>query len=236
MTDPAAGDPADPRPGRFGEPAAGTTATPGRLIVLEGGDGAGKSTQAELLVAWLRQRGRPVTTTFQPGGTALGQRLRQILLDPAVGDLDPAAEALLYVADKAQHLAEVVRPALARGEVVVSDRYVDSLLAYQGAGRDLDPAALAQLADQWGVGGLRPDLTILLDVEVGQGLGTIAAPDRLERAGDDFHQRVRDGFRQLAAADPDRYLVVDGRAPVAAVAQAVRQRVAALLDGSDLLD
>ncbi|MDR1264690.1 MAG: dTMP kinase [Propionibacteriaceae bacterium] len=231
MTTPAAGDPTDSRPSRVVEPAAPETAAgPGRLIVLEGGDGAGKSTQAGLLVEWLRQRGRPVTMTFQPGGTALGQRLRRILLDPAVGDLDPAAEALLYVADKAQHLAEVVRPALARGEVVVSDRYVDSLLAYQGAGRDLDPAALARLADQWGVGGLRPDLTILLDVEVGQGLGTIAAPDRLEQAGDDFHQRVRDGFRRLAAADPDHYLVVDGRAPVAAVAQTVRQRVAALLD------
>jgi dTMP kinase len=200
----------------------------GLFLVLEGGDGAGKSTHAGLLEQWLAGRGYTVRRTFEPGDTPLGARIREILLDPASGDIAPRAEALLYAADKAHHVHTVVKPALARGEIVVSDRYTDSMVAYQGAGRDLRPEEVARVAD-WGVAGLRPDLTILLDVDVTAGLGAIEEHDRLEQAGREFHERVRAYFLHLAAQDPDRYLVVNSRLPNGEVAAAIQKRVAALL-------
>ena len=134
------------------------------FVVFEGGDGVGKSTQCRLLAEWARRRGVPARLTFEPGDTAAGRMIRRIVLDPATGDLDPRAEALLYAADKAHHLYEVVRPALERGEMVICDRYVDSMLAYQGAGRVLDLAEVAEIA-RWATAGLVPDLTVLLDLE-----------------------------------------------------------------------
>jgi dTMP kinase len=200
----------------------------GLFLVLEGGDGAGKSTHAQLLEEWLTGLGRTVRRTFEPGDTAVGARIREIVLDPASGHIAPRAEALLYIADKAHHVEAVVRPALERGEIVVCDRYVDSVIAYQGAGRVLDPAEIAGIA-WWAVGDLRPDVTIVLDVDVTEGLDAKDEPDRLEQAGRAFHERVRAHFLGLAAADPGRYLVLDSRRPKAEVAAAIRARVEGLL-------
>ncbi|MFT4215579.1 MAG: dTMP kinase [Micropruina sp.] len=200
----------------------------GRFVVFEGGDGVGKSTQCRLLAAWARTHGVPARLTFEPGDTATGRQIRQILLDPATGDLDARAEALLYAADKAHHLHEVVRPALARGELVVCDRYVDSMLAYQGAGRVLNLAEVSEIA-RWATVGLVPDLTVLLDLEPERAVGTIAEPDRLESAGADFHQRARALFLELAAQAPQRYLVLPARRPAKWIADQVQARVAAML-------
>jgi len=198
------------------------------FIVFEGGDGVGKSTQAERLATWLAQNGHEVVRTFEPGDTRAGAIMRGIVLDPSTGDLAPWAEALLYAADKAQHVHETVRPALARGAVVVCDRYVDSMLAYQGAGRTLPLERVEQVA-AWATDGLVPDLTILLDLDPKQGVGSLAALDRVEAAGDDFHARVRAGFLELAGRAPQRYLVLPARWPVERIAEAVRTRVAAAL-------
>jgi dTMP kinase len=195
----------------------------GRFIVFEGGDGVGKSTQVRLLAQALADRG-DVLVTAEPGGTELGERLRKLLLDPATGDISARTEALLYAADKAQHVAQVIRPALERGQWVICDRYVDSMLAYQGAGRTLDAAELKKLAD-WATGGLVPDLTVLLDLDPSVGVGAKRELDRLEAAGEEFHQRVRDGFLALAAAAPERYLVLPARASVEQIATAVLRRV-----------
>jgi dTMP kinase len=199
------------------------------FIAFEGGDGAGKSTQAALLCDWLEGAGHAVTRTFQPGDSRIGAPLRRLLLDPASGNIADRAEALLYAADKAQHVDEVIRPALARGELVVSDRYVDSMIAYQGAGRRLDAAEIAQLA-WWSVGGLVPDLTILLDAPVAVGVGAKADRDRLEQAGSAFHERVRQFFLDLAAAAPERYLVLPARRSIADLAATIRARVELLVE------
>ncbi|HOB05842.1 MAG TPA: dTMP kinase [Propionibacteriaceae bacterium] len=201
---------------------------PGLFVVLEGGDGAGKSTQGQRLKTWLSDAGHGVVMTYEPGDTAIGRSIRQMVLDPDSGDPSPRTEALLYAADKAQHVDEVVRPALLRGDVVVCDRYVDSMVAYQGAGRVLDAAEVHRIAD-WATGGLVPDLTVLLDVEVHRGLGEKVERDRLESAGDDFHERVRQHFLALAAAAPQRYLVLDARESREAIESAIRERVEALL-------
>ena len=202
--------------------------TRGLFIVLEGGDGVGKTTQGRLLADHLSTLGHEVVVTREPGDTPAGAVIRRLLLDPATGDLDPRAEALLYAADKAQHLAQVVRPALERGAMVVCDRYVDSMLAYQGAGRVLDVTQVAAIAD-WATGGLHPDLTVLLDLDPALAVGQIADKDRLEGAGEDFHRRVREGFLRLAAADPDRYLVLQARADRETIAARVAEAVAARL-------
>lgn len=196
------------------------------FIVFEGGDGAGKTTQVALLASWLESSGRTVVCTRQPGGTELGARIRELVLSPASGDVDPRAEALLYSADKAQHVAETIRPALAAGADVVCDRYVDSMIAYQGAGRVLDASEIAEIS-QWATGGLRPDLTILLDVDPADALADKDESDRLEAAGEDFHARVREGFLALAAQDPQRYVVIATRQPREEIAEQVRRAVTA---------
>ncbi len=202
----------------------------GLFIVFEGDDGVGKSTQVALLADWLESEGREVVRTFEPGDTAAGKVMRELVLDPATGDLAPWAEALLYAADKAQHIHEVVRPALARGTVVVCDRYIDSMLAYQGAGRTL-PLDLVEQVAVWATDGLKPDLTVLLDLSpesagnTGLGVAAIAEKDRIEAAGSDFHTRVRDGLLALARRDPERYLVLPARWPRERIAEGVRQRV-----------
>lgn len=182
----------------------------GIFITLEGGDGAGKTTQADLLGSWLTSRGIEVVRTREPGGTALGQALRELLLH---GDtIDPRAEALLYAADRAQHVAEIVRPALTRGAAVVQDRYIDSSLAYQGAGRPLDATEVKHLSE-WATEALTPDFTILLDVSpelaAKRRNAAGAQADRLESEDQQFHQRVRDGFLALAYAEPERFIVLD---------------------------
>lgn len=207
----------------------GHFAPSGVFLCFEGGEGAGKSTQSRLLQEWLEGLGCSVVLTFEPGDTEVGRQLRQIVLDPATGTLSDRTEALLYAADKAEHVDTVVAPALAEGRVVITDRYVDSTLAYQGAGRSLVPAELEQVA-RWATGDLRPHLTILLDLEPSAGLGRFAERDRIEAESVEFHQRVRQGFLDLAAADPEHYLVVDARAPVDEIAAAVRARVEPLLD------
>jgi dTMP kinase len=202
---------------------------PGVFVALEGGEGAGKSTQARLLAIWLRGQGYDVVTTHEPGATKIGMRLRALLLDTAHTGLSPRAEALMYAADRAEHVQAVILPALERGAIVVTDRYVDSSLAYQGAGRQLPQAEIARL-NAWATGGLVPDLTILLDLPPLTGLGRrVSSADRLESEPLDFHQRVRAGFLDLAAADPARYVVISADQPEAEISREIQFRVRELL-------
>ncbi|MGW5334159.1 dTMP kinase [Streptomyces bauhiniae] len=205
----------------------------GFFIALEGGDGAGKSTQAEALAEWIRAKGHEVVLTREPGATPVGKRLRSILLDVSEAGLSHRAEALLYAADRAEHVDTVVRPALERGAVVISDRYIDSSVAYQGAGRDLSPTEIARI-NRWATGGLVPHLTVLLDVppEVARERFT-EAPDRLESEPAEFHARVRAGFLTLAAADPGRYLVVDAGREPEGVTSVIRHRLDTVLPLSE---
>ena len=178
--------------------------TRGRFLAFEGGEASGKSTQSARLAARL-----DAVLTREPGGTAVGAQLRSVLLDPATR-LDDRAEALLMAADRAQHVAEVVAPALAAGRHVVTDRYAGSSLAYQGFGRGLPLDEVRRLSE-WATGGLWPDVTLLLDVPVELAASRLTGrPDRLEAAGDDFHCRVHDGFRQIAREHPDSWVLVDG--------------------------
>ncbi len=202
---------------------------PGVFLALEGGEGAGKSTQARLLAIWLRDQGYDVVTTHEPGATKIGLRLRALLLDTAHTGLAPRAEALMYAADRAEHVQDVIRPALERGAVVVTDRYVDSSLAYQGAGRQLPVSEIASL-NRWATGGLTPDLTILLDLPTVTGLSRrLSSADRLESEPIEFHDRVRSGFQSLAAAEPGRYLVLDANRPEADISRDIQVRVRELL-------
>jgi dTMP kinase len=181
----------------------------GLLIAFEGGEGAGKSTQSRLLAIWLRENGYDVLATHEPGATKVGMRLRALLLDTAHTGLSPWAEVMMYAADRAEHVASVIGPALARGTIVVTDRYVDSTLAYQGGGRQL-PANAIRRVNELATGGLVPDLTFLLDLPPEAGLGRRASSaDRLEAEPTQFHERVRAAFLALASAEPDRYLVLD---------------------------
>lgn len=200
----------------------------GLFVCFEGGEGAGKSTQSRLLHDWLVARGETVLLTFEPGDTPVGKELRRIVLDPATGDLSDRTEALLYAADKAEHVDHVVLPALERGEVVITDRYVDSTLAYQGAGRTLDVAEVEAVA-RWATHDLRPHLTVVLDLAPEAGLGRFDERDRIEGQSLEFHERVRQGFLDLAAADPDHYVVLDARAPIEEIAAAIQERIAPLL-------
>ncbi|MFF3690005.1 dTMP kinase [Streptomyces sp. NPDC002187] len=208
-------------------------ATNGFFIVLEGGDGAGKSTQVERLAEWIRAKGHEVVVTREPGATPVGKRLRSILLDVSSAGLSNRAEALLYAADRAEHVDSLVRPALERGAIVISDRYIDSSVAYQGAGRDLSPTEIARIS-RWATDGLVPNLTVLLDVSPETARERFTeAPDRLESEPVEFHQRVRAGFLTLAAGDPGRYLVVDAGQETEAVATVVRHRLDQLLPLSE---
>ena len=201
----------------------------GVFISFEGGDGVGKSTQLGLLAQWLVAGGHEVVTTREPGGTPLGAELRQVVMHGE--HVSPRAEALIYAADRAHHVATVVRPALARGAVVLSDRYLDSSVAYQGSGRELGPAEVERI-NLWAAQDLLPDLTVLLDLDPALGLARLTGePDRLERAGADFHARTRQAFTDRAGADPDRWFVVDAAAAVEAVHERVRERVGRLLAG-----
>ena len=203
--------------------------TTGLFVSLEGGDGAGKSTQAAMLRDWLEEAGREVVLTREPGGTELGRLLRDAVLH---GDhVDPRTEALLYATDRAHHVASLIRPALERGAVVVTDRYLDSSVAYQGSGRDLGADEVEALS-MWATQGLLPALTVLLDLDPVVGRSRLTGDlDRLESAGDEFHARTRQAFLDRAAADEDRWLVLDATAPADQLAAAIRGRVAGLLAG-----
>lgn len=210
-------------------PLTGRGVSTGFFLAFEGGEGAGKSTQSRMLADWFADRGYEVVVTREPGATSVGRRLRQLLLDPETGELSPRAEALLYAADRAEHVASVIRPALARGAVVITDRYVDSSLAYQGAGRDLSMGEVERLSS-FATSGLKPDLTVLLDVRVEEGLARTSlrdtSPDRLEQESLEFHQTVRDAFRELANTAPDRYLVVDASMPADTIHRLIVDRLA----------
>lgn len=206
----------------------GSYSESGLFVCFEGGEGGGKSTQAGLLRARLEAAGHVVVLTREPGDTPVGAEMRRIVLDPETGELADRTEALLYAVDKAEHVHAVVGPALERGEVVITDRYVDSTLAYQGAGRSLDAAELEWVA-RWATDDLRPHLTVLLDVEPSAGLTRFEGRDRIEGESLEFHQRVREGFLALAAADPEHYLVLDARDDIEAIATAVLERVRGLL-------
>jgi len=198
----------------------------GVFIALEGGDGAGKSTQARLLCTWLEELAHTVVVTREPGGTDFGRTVRELVLH---GDhVAPRAEALLFAADRAHHVETKILPALGRGEVVITDRYMDSSIAYQGAGRDLGVDEVREL-NLWATGGLLPMLTVLIDLppDVGR-TRRHGVHDRLESEPADFHGAVRDLFLALADADPDRYLVVDGELASGQIHQLVRSRVATL--------
>jgi dTMP kinase len=196
------------------------------FIAFEGGEGAGKSSQIALLVEALTAAGHRVRPTHEPGATPLGRQIRALLLDSDRA-ISPRSEALLFAADRAHHVATVIRPALARGEVVITDRYVDSSLAYQGAGRTLAGDEVARLSS-WATEGLVPDLTVLLDIAPLDGLRRVrgrdgdAGLDRLEKEDLEFHERVRTEFCRLAAAEPDRYLVLDASVTVADLAGTIR--------------
>lgn len=199
----------------------------GRFIVLEGGDGVGKSTQRAMLGQWLEERGYEVVLTREPGGTELGDLLRSALLHG--GHVDARTEALLFATDRAHHVHTVVRPALERGAMVVSDRYLDSSAAYQGAARELGMDEVRDLS-LWATNHLLPDLTIVLDLDPEVAVARReGAPDRLERESLDFHRRVRAGFLLLAAADPARYLVLDATRDPRELHAAIAGRVGELV-------
>ena len=201
----------------------------GLFITFEGGDGSGKSTQVGLLTEWLESDGREVVHSREPGGTDLGLELREIVLHRR-GHITPRAEALLYAADRAHNIETKVRPAIERGAVVIQDRYLDSSVAYQGAGRVLGATEVRDLS-LWATEGLLPDLTVLLDLDPAVGRERIAGGvyDRLEEEKSDFHERVRASYLELAAAEPERFLVLDAATGVDELAAAIRSRVVGLL-------
>jgi dTMP kinase len=203
----------------------------GLFITLEGGDGSGKSTQAELLSSWLTDAGYVVVRSREPGGTDLGLELREIVLHRR-GDIAPRAEALLYAADRAHNIATKVRPAIERGEIVIQDRYLDSSVAYQGAGRVLDGQEVREIS-LWATEGLMPDLTILLDLDEGVGRERLDEArtryDRLEAEKHDFHARVRAAYLALAEAEAERFLVLPATDSIDSIAASVRSRVESLL-------
>ena len=202
--------------------------TDARFIVFEGGEGAGKSTQSSALADYLRARGHSVVCTREPGGTPAAEAIRAVLLDPANAGLDDRAEALLFAAARGDHAARVIRPGLDRGDIVISDRYLDSSVAYQGMARGLGAERVAELS-LWATGGLVPDLTIVLDVDPALGLARVVGPDRLESEPIEWHARVRQAFLDIAAEHPERYLVLDGSRPAEDLAVEIAVAVSALV-------
>lgn len=203
----------------------------GLFITFEGGDGSGKTTQINLLASWLESEGHTVVITREPGGTDLGTELRNIILHRE-GFIAPRAEALLYAADRSHHIHTLVRPALKRGEIVVQDRYLDSSVAYQGAGRVLNPTEVRDIS-LWATENLMPDLTVVLDVPASVAKERQAAGerqyDRLEAEAEDFHTRVRESYLALAAEEPERFLVIDGESSIEEIHEAIVAKVSDLL-------
>ena len=208
--------------------------TSGRFITFEGMDGCGKTTQLRILANMLRESGRPVVETVEPGGTEIGQQIRRILLDPANSAIHPRTELLLYFGSRAQNVEQVIRPALAAGRTVLCDRFTDSTLVYQGCGRGLDSSVVLDL-DRIACQGLKPDVTVLIDIDLETSLArarrrnqrTDSSESRIDEESHAFHERVRRGYLALAEREPERFKVIDGRAPVAEVANAIREAVTA---------
>ena len=201
--------------------------TTGVFISFEGGEGSGKSTQTKLLKEWLEKNDETVLLTREPGGTDLGNQLRNILLDNKTGVISPRAEALMYAADRAHHVFSVIRPALDRNEIVITDRYFDSSIAYQGAGRVLLPVEVARIS-RWATESLTPTLTIIMDLPAEIGLGRLHSTDRLESEPLAFHERVRQEYLNLAHQDPERFLVVDASLTIEQIHQLIVERVGAI--------
>ena len=206
----------------------------GVFITIEGPDGAGKTTQIQRLAAFLAAKDIPFICTREPGGDAVGEKIRHLLLDPANEGISPKAEAFLYAADRAQHVEQVILPALAKGVWVICDRFVDSQLAYQGAGRQLDRDDFLLPLNKLATGGLVPDITFLLLLEAEEGLARVVrnrgdSPDRMEREKIEFHQRVCTGYRQLAAENPERIVSLDGTAAVEAIQKEIQARLVPFL-------
>lgn len=206
----------------------------GRFITLEGGEGAGKSTQIRLLAEALRADGHGVVVTREPGGSPGAEAIRHLLVNGDTGRWLPVSEALLLAAARYDHVQRTIRPALEQGQWVLCDRFADSTLAYQGAGHGLDPALLAQLRDI-ATAGLRPDLTLILDIDPAIGLARAAArhagEDRYEQMDRGFHQRLREAYLTIAKAEPDRCVIIDASADVAAIQGAIRHAVHARWGG-----
>jgi dTMP kinase len=202
----------------------------GWFITFEGIDGCGKTTQFRILANWLRDHGREVVETVEPGGTAIGKQIRRILLDPASAEIQPRTELLLYFASRAQNVDEVIRPALEEGRIVLCDRFTDSTLVYQGCGRGLDGEVVRDL-DRIACRGLRPDLTLLIDIDVETSLMRAKrrnervgpAESRIDEESTDFHERVRRGYLALAQSEPDRIVVIDGCRGISEVGQRIRE-------------
>lgn len=210
------------------EPAGGVPRSRGVFVAFEGGEGVGKSSQAQLLARRLRADGRSVVVTREPGGSERAEKIRGLILADGSDTLDARTEALLFAAARADHATHLLRPALERGDVVISDRFIDSSVAYQGVARELGGDWIRQLS-LWATGGLVPDLTIVLDLDVAAGLGRAQDRNRLERESPAFHMAVRQAFLDMAAHDPDRYVVISAAAPLEEVAETVDARVAPLL-------
>lgn len=224
-----------PHGGNSGEPHA-IAPREGLFIALEGGDGAGKSTQIKRLARSLTEAGLEVLTTREPGGSDLGERLRHLVLDPQFSPVDPRTEALLFAASRSSHVETVIRPALRRGAVVITDRFLDSSVAYQGAGRNLGTTVIREL-NAWAVNDVMPDLTVLLDVSAATGRQrrSTRVEDRMEQESQDFHHAVRQAFLALAQDTPQRYLVLAADQPIPALAQQISERVTQLLVERDMV-
>lgn len=204
----------------------------GRFITFEGIDGSGKTTQLHILAKWLREQGRDVIETLEPGGTAIGRQIRKILLDPANADIQPRTELLLYFASRAQNVDQIIRPALEAGQIVLCDRFTDSTLVYQGAGRGIDPQTMLDL-DRIACRGLKPDITFLIDIDLETSLARakrrnerLGSSDRLDEESAAFHERVRQGYLDLARSEPARFVIIDGRAGITETASLLREAIA----------
>ena len=193
---------------------------PGFFVVFEGGDGAGKSTQVKQLTEKLIKLNETVVLTREPGGTELGKKIREILLDQNEFEVSPRMEALLFAADRSINMSQIIKPALEKGNVVIADRHIDSSIAYQGVGRGLGAQTIEEIS-RWAVQGIVPDLTVLLDVDANTGQSRLQTKDRLDRESTDFHTKVNQAFRDLAKAYPDRYIVIDAAKPVEEISDLV---------------
>ncbi|MGA0077969.1 MAG: dTMP kinase [Candidatus Nanopelagicales bacterium] len=201
---------------------------PGLFIVFEGGDGAGKTTQIEKLAEFLRSKSKEVLVTREPGGTVMGKSIRDWLLEQTEVEVDPKSEALLFAADRAHHMQTLIRPALAASKIVIGDRHIDSSVAYQGVARNLGIENIKNIS-LWAVDGILPNLIIVLDIDVEVGQSRLNRKDRLDRESKEFHEKVNKAYLELAAMNPEKYLVIDAQLPIDEIAGQIQNRVEKLI-------